>query len=105
MRIKVRGGTVPQGQPSLCGTCRYATVVKGTRLRDEIVECDKLTYGHNRIAFPVTFCTGYIDRQHPTIREMEDIAWVLRTDSKRKHVGFVRATDLKPKDRNVLPEE
>ena len=105
MRIKVRGGTVQHGQSSLCATCRYATVVKGIRLRDEIVECDKLTYGHNRITFPVTFCTGYIDRQHPTIREMEDIAWVLRTDPRRKQVGFVQAANLKPKDRYVLPEE
>jgi len=26
---------------------------------------------------------------------MEDIAWILRTDVKRKHLGFVRASDLR----------
>ena len=42
MRVKVRGGTVQHGQPSLCLTCRSATIVKGPRLRDDIVECSRL---------------------------------------------------------------
>jgi hypothetical protein len=37
MRLKIQGGTVSSGDPSLCLTCRYATIVKGPRLRDEIV--------------------------------------------------------------------
>jgi hypothetical protein len=36
---------------------------------------------------------------------MEDIAWVLRSDSRTKKIGFVRARDLKPADRDVLDEE
>jgi hypothetical protein len=39
MRVKIRGGTASNGEPSLCLTCRFATVVKGASLRDEIVEC------------------------------------------------------------------
>lgn len=105
MRIKIRGGTVQHGEESLCVTCRYATVVRGQRLRDEIVECGQLTGGHSRVCFPVTSCTGYMSRAHPTLREMEDIAWVLRTDPRRKQIGFVAARDLKPKDRYVLPDE
>jgi hypothetical protein len=38
MQIKVRGGTVASGEPSLCATCRYATVIKGRSLGEEIVE-------------------------------------------------------------------
>jgi hypothetical protein len=105
MRVKIRGGTVPHGQPSLCTSCRYATVVKGQRLREEIVECGQLSSGHNLIVFPVTSCSGYLDRRHPSIREMEDVAWVLRTDPKRKQIGFVQARELKPKDRYALSEE
>jgi hypothetical protein len=30
MRVKVHGGTVAHGEPSLCYTCRHATIVKGT---------------------------------------------------------------------------
>lgn len=105
MRIKIRGGTVDHGQQSLCATCRYATVVKGARLRDEIVECARLSEGHNRIRFPVISCTGYVHRTHPSIHEMEEIAWILRTDAARKRIGFVQARDLKPRERYVLRED
>ena len=67
MRIKVRGGTASDGEPSLCLTCRFATVVKGARLRDEIVECSQLSYGRNRVTFPVTQCTEYSDRRQPSL--------------------------------------
>lgn len=80
-------------------------VVRGHRLRDEIVECDALAFGRSRVTFPVTTCTEYVNRQHPSIREMEDIAWVLRTDSSRRRVGFVHARGLRVKDRYILPEE
>ena len=103
MRIKIQGGTADNGQPSLCYTCRRATVVKGARLRDEIVEC--IVLENRQITFPVTSCTSYVNRQHPGIHEMEDIAWVLRTDAKRSKVGFVQAKDLKLRDRYVLTED
>ena len=104
MRIKIRGGTADHGAPSLCLTCRFATVVKGQRLRDEIIECSRLS-DHSRIAFPVTSCSGYSDRRHASMRDMEDIAWVLRSDPRRNQIGFVPAKKLKPQDRYVLPDE
>ena len=63
MRIKIRGGTASNGEPSLCLTCRFATIVKGASLRDEIVECSQLSYSQNRVTFPVTRCTEYSDRR------------------------------------------
>lgn len=105
MRIKIHGGTAQEGQASLCNTCRHATVVRGARLRDEIVECAVLGYCHNRVTFPVTYCSDYVSRQHPSLREMEEIAWVLRTDAKRHRVGFVASKDLKPKDRFIFEED
>jgi hypothetical protein len=36
---------------------------------------------------------------------MEDIAWVLRTDPKRKDIGFVRSRDLRPRERVYFEEE
>ena len=36
---------------------------------------------------------------------MQETAWILRSDPKRKQVGFVKASDLKPKDRCVLHDE
>ena len=105
MRIKIRGGTADHGQAPLCHTCRHAHIIRGPRLRDEIVECAALAFENNRITFPVTFCTSYLDRQHPSLREMEEIAWVLRTDAQRRHVGFVHAQKLSPKERFVLDED
>lgn len=105
MHIKVRGGTVANGEPPLCATCRYATVIKGRSLREEIVECSQLGDGHGRIRFAVTECSKYLHRNHPSLYEMETIAWVLRMDANRRHIGFVRSRDLEPGERFVLPDD
>ena len=105
MRIKIHGGTADNGQTSLCHTCRHATVVRGGRLRDEIVECAALSYHRNRVTFPVTSCSDYVSRQHPSLREMEETAWILRTDAKRHRVGFVPSKELKPKERFILEDD
>jgi hypothetical protein len=105
MRVKVHGGTVAHGEPSLCYTCRYATIVKGTTQRHEIIDCSRLSDGHGRITFAVTSCSGYSNRQSPTLSHMEDIAWVLRSDPKRKDIGFVRSRDLRPRERVFFEED
>ncbi len=105
MRIKIQGDHAVPGAPSLCLSCRHAIVIKGSRLTDEIVECGMLASSHNRITFPVRFCTEHVERRHASIREMEDVAWVLRTDARRRRVGFVQAKDLTPPQRYVLPED
>jgi hypothetical protein len=104
MRVKICGGTTTSGDAPLCQTCRYATVVKGPALRDEIVECERLMFGRGRITFPVTYCTSYSDRRQPSLRDMEQIAWVLRSDPKKNQIGFVPASSLKLRDRFVLDE-
>ena len=53
----------------------------------------------------VISCTGYPDRRHPSIHEMEEIAWILRSDPKRKEIGLVRASDLRPSVRYVLDKD
>ena len=105
MRVKIRGGTLAHGDAPLCQTCRYATIVKGPGLRDEIIECRELAFGRQRITFPVHTCTSYADRRQASLREMEEIAWVLRTDARRNEIGFVRASTLRERERHVLIEE
>ena len=39
------------------------------------------------------------------MREMEDMAWVLRTDGHRRSIGFVQARELKPGLRYVLSDD
>ena len=105
MYVKIRGGTVTDGHTPLCQTCRHATIVKGSRLRDEFVDCGLLGYGGRQITFPVTYCTSYSDRRQPSLREMEEIAWVLRTDARRHEIGFVRSSKLRDDERFVLTED
>ena len=102
MNIKIHGGTARHGDPSLCLTCRYGQVVHGTSTRDHLVECTKL---ETRVTFQVTSCTEYLNRQHPSLCHMEDIAWILRTDARRRQIGFVRGKDLKWRDRLNLDED
>lgn len=105
MRIKVRGGTVDHSGRPLCESCRWATVIRGPRTGDEIVECDQLSYRNQRVPFPVTSCSRYADRRRAGLREMEDIAWVLKSDPRRSQVGFVHSTKLNDEERHVLEEE
>jgi hypothetical protein len=75
MRLKIHAGTANHGDPPLCQTCRFATIIKGPRLRDEILQCSRLS-DHAPIRFCLTACTGYADRRQASIREMEEIACV-----------------------------
>lgn len=105
MPLKIHGGTARDDEPSLCLTCRYATIIRGKNLHDEIVECGLLYHENSRITFPVTYCSGYSDRRQPTLRHLEEIAWVLRTDRKKNPIGFVPARDLRRKERHVLDDD
>ena len=105
MRIKIRGGTVNHGERSLCETCRWSTVIRGARLGDEIVQCALLSERDQRVPFPVTSCTRYGARSQPSLRDMEDIAWILRSDPHRNQVGFVNSGRLTDDERYVLEED
>ena len=104
MRLKIHGGTVSDGQASLCTTCRSATIIRGARLTDEIISCGKRVV-QDEIRFAVASCTGYADRSLPSLYDLEDVAWVLRSDARTKKIGFVRARDLKYAERHVLDED
>jgi hypothetical protein len=101
MKVRIRGGTVDHGQPPLCESCQYSVVTKGARLGDEIVLCN--LYRQREIRFRVTSCTGYVNRNHPTLYQMEESAWVLRTSPGRK-MGFVQARKLTQEERHVLDD-
>ncbi len=104
MRIKIRGGTVEHGQQPLCESCRWATVIRGTKLGEQIVECTQLSYRNQRVPFPVTSCSRYANRNDADLREMEEIAWILRSDALRSKVGFIRSDKLTDEERYVLEE-
>lgn len=91
--IKVKGGT-PQGSETLCRTCSYGHIIKGFRATEEEVFC-RYFYLEREIHFPVSECTFYEDRRLASKREMEEIAWILRTDMPRRRVGFISPEQLR----------
>jgi hypothetical protein len=104
MNLKIRGGTVNHGEPPLCTTCRFAAVVKGPRLGDELTSCGHHMLRDRRIPFPVYACSVYVDRSHPSLWHMEEIGWVLRSSPSGKKIGFVEARKLDDDERHVIEE-
>ena len=93
MEINVREGTVDQGRQSLCETCRWSTIIRGKRLAEKIVECVQLTDGHRRVPFVVADCSDYADRTRLSLREMQEIALILRATPRTNPVGYTRGDD------------
>lgn len=91
--IKVKGGT-PKGCESLCRTCSHGHIIKGFCASQEEVFC-RFFYIEREIRFPVSQCTFYEDRRLASKKEMEDIAWILRTDTPRRRVGFISPEQLR----------
>jgi len=79
-------------------------VVKGARLGDEITRCGHYAIRPRDISFAVTSCSEYVHRAHPSIYQMEEIAWVLRSSPNGKKIGFVQARKLKDDEKHVLED-
>jgi hypothetical protein len=105
MRIKVHNGTVPNGDTSLCGTCRHATIIRGRTLDEEIVQCEAVGVHATRVTFKVTSCNAHSDIAHPTYMQYLEDAWILQPGSKRRPAGFVRSRDLRQEQlREIMVE-
>ena len=77
---------MPVGSESLCRTCTSALVFTGYRESEQMTMC---TYMHPNIVLPFTVntCTGYYDKNHPSWKQMKDLA-IEVTPSPLKPVGF-----------------
>ena len=88
MAIYVEDGT-PVGGASLCETCSYGFIARGYRQNEMLIVC-QATWPQARMAFPIRVCSRYIEKNRPTIREMEEIALVLDRVALKRDAGFVR---------------
>jgi hypothetical protein len=104
MKIKIRGGTARADEPSLCLSCRHATVVRGEARDEELVQCDELygSRGYLMVRFRVTHCNKYLNSNAQSIREMEQMAWILRTDPGKEAIGFMPMKKLTDRERSKL---
>jgi hypothetical protein len=101
-RFKVYHGTISGASPRLCDTCRFGIVRRGASETDEEVYCNATA---RRLRTQIVQCSAYVDVTQTTLRDMEQIAWVLHTDKKRQQVGFVRAVDWRREheDERLVP--
>ena len=105
MQIKVYDGTVKNNGSTLCATCRHATIMRGRRLDEEMVQCNAMPMSNIRVTFKVTSCSSYNDVRQPTYLEMLEDAWILQPASKRRPAGFIRASELRESTfRNILAD-
>lgn len=84
-QFKIVGGT-PKLGPSLCATCKYASIVKGQNM-EELINCGGHQFPHGRVTFRVSECGKYHPMNMPWLYEMREIAWNIEA-KKRGPVGF-----------------
>lgn len=99
---KVRGGTTPSER--LCDTCVHAHIFQGEDSREHIkcaVNCEFW------VPCRVVRCSLYTDKRAntPSLRTMQDMAFILTEDNPMKTVGFISSREWKKrhKDDDILP--
>jgi uncharacterized cysteine cluster protein YcgN (CxxCxxCC family) len=102
MQIKIQRGTRSPSSPRLCDGCWSGVVTRGAAENEERVYCTAMS---REIRTRVIECSAYHERNRTTLQDLAQIAWILRTDSNRQALGFVRAGDWRRKheDEPVLP--
>jgi hypothetical protein len=105
MLRKIYGGTARSDQKSLCSNCRFATIVRGQTLDEEVVHCQSVTTRGMRVTFKVTSCTSHSDMDQPTYMQLLDDAWILKPASKKRPAGFVKHSELKAEEMELIMKE
>src|SRR5215472_11574686 len=90
--IRIRSGT-PQRSESLCNSCYWAHIQRGFAESEEVILCAFLRPAR-LVPFKVSQCTDYEDKRVPSRKDMEDIAWIIRTKDVNRQVGF--SNDAEP---------
>jgi hypothetical protein len=77
-------------------------VRRGAAESDEHIYCTIL---EQEVRTRVVDCNRFTDRTRPSLWDLRQIAWVLRTDSKRQAIGFIRAKEWEARhpDEELLP--
>ena len=98
MRFQIKGYKTLAAGEDLCKTCTFSTCATfddNTRA----VYCSQLD---TRLSKRVSECNRYKKKGEPTVWDMKEIAWVLRTEKSGRAIGFARPRDLRDKERDDL---
>ncbi len=93
MSVHVKNGTPLHGE-SKCQTCVNALVKRGFRESEEEVVC-QASYPDRRVPFRVRECSAYLETKRQTLKQMEDIAWLLAPRGSKRQAGFVPAGEFR----------
>lgn len=75
MSVSVKNGT-PLHVPALCETCVHAHIERGYGENELTIFCQD-TWPEHRIQFRVRACSKYLEKRWQSLKQMEEIAWVL----------------------------
>jgi hypothetical protein len=93
MSVHIKDGPPLHGE-SKCYTCSRAHIQYGFRESEEVVRC-QATYPKHRVRFRVRDCSSYIELEHQTLKQNEEIAWVVEPRGSKQRAGFVSVSDLR----------
>ena len=88
MSVKVKDGTPLHGPP-LCESCVNAHIEQGYGSNELMIFC-QATWPEHRVRFRVRACSGYLETKRQSLKQMEDMAWVLMPREGKRIAGFVR---------------
>jgi hypothetical protein len=92
MGINVKDGTPLHG-PSLCESCVHAHIQQGfSEVEQQVICC--FTWPNHVVNFRVRKCNDYAEVKRQTLKQMEDMAWVLMPREGKRVTGFVRPADI-----------
>ena len=102
MEIAIKRGTRSVSSPRLCDGCWNGVVTRGATESQERVYCTAM---EREVHIRIIECSAYVQRNRSTLKDLTELAWILRTDSNRQAAGFVRACDWRKKheDEPVIP--
>jgi len=96
MHFKIFSATARSDDKDLCRSCRESHIFR-TDAGKETVLCEAVYSTPFQILGKVTQCNRYKDANTPSLHDMKNTAWVLRTNSSGLAMGFIQNKEYRSK--------